>query len=603
MSNASLADNILTRRGAKLFERGVRYAKQHREAWPAVAIVVITIAAYNFTLASLFDFLRLDTPLAYLPLLPLFCVGIAWITAKRYANAKKPIKDRQIDYLVGIPMIVVALLLITLAPVIASTYYWSDRADVVSMALFAGGATIVAYGITWFWRLKASFIFLLLMWPALYLHLIAGLMQEFSNWTNSAMAQIVHMLPIGASLDSNPGDVIISAAHGAPITISIGTACSGADSVLGFALIGGSVLTVMTGGRGRKLLWWISGMVLTFILNIFRLTSIIFLAHIGHPGLALGGYHAVIGLILFAIAVMIMLWVLPYFGLHQRPPVVDAPRTLLSNTPVKTQLSAPVTVGQAKAVESLHPLARPREQQRGWSRRRIAALSAVAAFTVVVALADSGLQPYAAFDDGSGSPTVKPFSQLTSAPSKRWSIYEEAQYSWATEYFGADATWLRYEITPPGGGAAYADVVLTDDKGSLDAYNLENCFLFHNYDIVTSERIDLGSGVYGLLLNYHDPSVNENWASVSWAWPVTYKGTTYYERINLQSNPLGGVLNDATAPVAQPSFGIQDLFLDLLNGVSGGHNDPNAAKDYAKVDVSLESVAAALVTHTVANGS
>src|SRR5579864_3186867 len=316
-------------------ERSTHYVKRHRDAWPAVGIVVATLVAYHFTLASLFDFLRLETPLAYLPLLPIFCVGIAVVTANRYRYAKKPIMDRQIDFLVGIPLIIVALLLITLAPVIASTYYWTDRADVVSMAMFAAGATIIAYGITWFWRLKAAFVFLLLMWPALYLHLMAGVMQTFSNWTNAAMAQIVHHLPLGASLGLNVGDVIITQQNGAPLTISIGSACSGADTVLGFALVGGAVLTVLGGGKGRKLLWWIAGMVLAFLLNIIRLTSIIALAHAGHPSFALGGYHAAIGLVLFAIAVLVMLWVLPLFGLHLKEPVAATPSrtTLLSPAP------------------------------------------------------------------------------------------------------------------------------------------------------------------------------------------------------------------------------------------------------------------------------
>src|SRR5207247_5447343 len=114
-------------------------------AWPAAAIVAATLVAYHFTLTSLYDFLRLDTPLAYLPLLPLFCIGIAIITARRYEKATRPIQDRQIDFLVGIPLVVLALLLMTLAPVIASSYYWSDRADVVSLGLFAAGATIIGY--------------------------------------------------------------------------------------------------------------------------------------------------------------------------------------------------------------------------------------------------------------------------------------------------------------------------------------------------------------------------------------------------------------------------------------------------------------------------
>jgi exosortase/archaeosortase family protein len=577
MSDVSLPVSRLGDRANVWLERAAQYARKHREAWPAVAIIVATVAAYHFTLASMFDFLRLDTPLAYLPLLPLFCVGIAIITARRYQFAKRPIQDRQIDFLVGIPMVVLALLLITLAPVIASTYYWSDRADVVSMALFAAGATIIGYGITWMWRLKASFIFLLLMWPALYLHLMSGVMQRFTDVTNSALARIVQHVPLGTTLGANPGDLIVTVPHGAPLTISIVTACSGANSVLGFALIGGAILTVMGGGRGRKLLWWITGMALAFALNIVRLTSIIFLAHIGHPSLALGGYHAVIGLVLFAVVVLVMLWALPLFGLHYKEQVKD-----------KISVAA-----KAAAAAASRP--------RGWTRKRKVATGIVVALTAVVALADHGLQPYAAFDDGSGSPTVKPFGAASAM--KGWTIQAIAQYPWVTQYFGQNSTWYRYTVVRPGvSNVSYADVVLTDDKGSLDAYNLLNCFLFHNYDIRTSEKIDLGNGVYGLLLNYTDPATNTKWATVSWAWPVTNKGETFYERIALTSSPLQGT--SVQPGVAQPQgFGIQDLLLDLLNGVSGGHNDPKAAPLFKSVDSALQGEAGSLVGHTVQAGS
>src|SRR5207244_5428357 len=113
MSQAALTVARIGNRSSEWLDRFVGFAKRHRDAWPAVVIVVATVAAYHFTLASLFDFLRLDTPLAYLPLLPLFCIGIAVITARRYEKAKRPIQDRQIDFLVGIPMVILALLLIT----------------------------------------------------------------------------------------------------------------------------------------------------------------------------------------------------------------------------------------------------------------------------------------------------------------------------------------------------------------------------------------------------------------------------------------------------------------------------------------------------------
>ncbi|TMB87512.1 MAG: exosortase/archaeosortase family protein, partial [Chloroflexi bacterium] len=368
MSQASLTFSRLGNRSSEWRDGFVRFAQRHRDAWPAVAIIVATVAAYHFTLTSLFDFLRLDTPLAYLPLLPLFCIGIAVITARRYAQAKRPIKDRQIDFLVGVPMVVLALLLITLAPVIASAYYWSDRADVVSLALFAAGATIIGYGITWFWRLKSSFVFLLLMWPALYLHLMAGVMQKFTDVTNGALARIVHLLPLGVSLGSSPGQLFVQVPHGTPLQISIVSACSGANSVLGFALIGGAILTVMGGGKGRKLLWWIAGMALAFGFNILRLMSILFLAHIGHPTLALGGYHAVIGLVLFAVLVLIMLWVLPWFGVRYRDPV---PGPTVRAAP----RAAPPAAGAAAATAV--STAAPRRAPVRWTRGRVIAASTV----------------------------------------------------------------------------------------------------------------------------------------------------------------------------------------------------------------------------------
>src|SRR5438270_13525530 len=134
MSIASLTASRFGARSSQWLESFVRFAQRYRRAWPAVGIVIATVVAYHFTLASFFDFLSRDTPLAYLPLLPLFCLGIAIVTAKRYAKAP-PIQDRQIDFLIGVPLIVLALALITLAPAIASAYYWTDRADVVSLAL------------------------------------------------------------------------------------------------------------------------------------------------------------------------------------------------------------------------------------------------------------------------------------------------------------------------------------------------------------------------------------------------------------------------------------------------------------------------------------
>jgi hypothetical protein len=58
-------------------EEFMTWGRRHRALWPAAAMVAVTLVAYNLTLGSMFDYLRLETPLAYLPLLPLFSIGTA----------------------------------------------------------------------------------------------------------------------------------------------------------------------------------------------------------------------------------------------------------------------------------------------------------------------------------------------------------------------------------------------------------------------------------------------------------------------------------------------------------------------------------------------
>ena len=571
------------------FDAPSNFLQRHRDVLPAAAILLVTVIAYHFTLASLFDLARLQTPLAYVPAVPLFCLGMVVITARRYAGLAKPTIDRQLNIIFGVPLILIALLLITVAPVVASAYYWTDRADVLSMALFLAGATILIYGTTWFWRLKSAFLFLLLTWPALYLHVLAGLMQSFTDWTNSVMALIIRNLPLGATLGANPGDVVINQNGADALVVNLGTACSGADTVLGFALIGGAIVTLTSGGKVRKLSWWITGLVLTFGLNIVRLTSIIALAHSGHPDIAVGGYHAVIGLVLFTVTLMVMAFVLPLFGLRLKGPVPSDDGD---------ELEAGLATSEA-AIDpyaALRPNARPAAPRPRRARRRRFALSGVLLITAVVALADHGLQPYAAFDDGSGSPTVQSFNATASLPDG-WSVQEMAQYSWVTQYFGPNSVWRRYSIGAPSASPVFADIVLTDDQSTFDSYNLLNCFLFHNYSISSYKRIDLGGGVYGLLMNYAEPRTNTKWSTISWAWPVSYKSTSYYERITLTASPLQQ--DSSAAPSFQPRSGLEDVFLGLLNGVSGAGEDKALTAFYRSVNTTLEQTAQTMVDRAI----
>lgn len=553
------------------------FVQRHPRAWAAGGIVVAGAGAYHFTLASLFDFLRLDTPLAFVPLLPIVALGLALITARRYARAKRPLRDRHVDLLVGLPLVVVALILITLAPVIASTYYWSDRTDVISLALFAAGATMAVFGVAWFWRLKASFILLLLAWPPLYLRALGGLLQGFAGSANVALAQLVGRFPLGEVLGSGPGVLAVRQPHGHALSIAAGTVSPAANAMLGFAVVGGAVvISALQGGARRKLLWWADGVALAFVLSAIRLLLLVVLAAHGHPDLGTGAFHAAISALVLVLVLVVMVLAAPRFGLHLKEPVLSRHATVAH--------PAPATL----------PTGRSSRLATG---RRVAAAVTVLGLTAFMALVDQGLQPFSNYLDANGEATVRPFSAPASVP-KSWHLEAVLQNPWAGYYFGGPVTWIRYRMAPTGVRAVvYADVIVTPDKASLDNRDMVGSVLFRGYAVRTWQRVDLGDGVYGFMLNYVEPTDQARWAAVSWVWPVLSQGQTLYERIVLTSTSNVGT---HSAPGLQPGSALQDVFLGLLDSAGGEQSVASVLREYHDVDVALEATGQRLVRRALA---
>jgi exosortase/archaeosortase family protein len=507
-------------------------------------------AAYHFTLLTFADNLRLDTPLAYLPLMPLFALGTALTTVRRHRGGRPCIQDRQLDLLVGIPILVIALLLITVVPAKLSTFYWSERPDVLSFALFVTGTVILLYGVPWFWRLRGSLAFLVLMWPALYLHAGASLLSSLADATSGALSAVVAHLPLGIAAGVDPSSFTVHPSGQPSLLVIVGSACAGGNAVLGVALLGAALLFNRSGSPWRKAAWLATGVVLAFAGNLVRLLSIMALASAGHPALALGGFHEVVGLAVFAAVTAVMLAATPVFGLARRLPVSAPPE----------QQIEPARQGPRRLL------------------RTVAGLTVAGIVVGLMAVADHALQPYAAFVDGSGLPTMAGFAAgtqtLPARSSQRIAAYDYQQY------YGAESSADRYLFRRDGSSPVFADVVRTPDQGALDTYNLQNCFLFHNLDIRSRASIDLGNGVSGLLLDYQEPQTQRRWSTVSWAWPVRQGDRTIYERVVLTTDLAGST--PAMPAAADHSTGLRDTILSLLNWfdaapVSGAYSAANAA--------------------------
>jgi exosortase/archaeosortase family protein len=551
--------------------------------WPALAIGAAAVLAYQFTLVTFLDYLSVDTPLAYLPLLPLVAIWASWEVAGRYRGSAPPIRDRQLDYILGLPLLLIALFLITVTPVMWGTFYWSLRPDVLSFALFVTAAVVIGYGVGWAWRMRVPLLLLLLMWPALYIGALSGVLAWFVATTDSVLGLITAHFPLGVTqVAGSPSLLTVHSATGPAFQVSISSACAGGDGVLGFLLIGGALLTAVRGPIRRRLLWLTAGLVLTFGLNVARILAIVVLAAAGHPAFALGAFHEVIGLVLFGAGVAIMLWLLPAFGLSR---------------PMRAQRPQPrgPAFGAPTPIEAFRPAG------AGISRRRVVQLAAVLVGVGLFVAADQSLATYTTFTTGIGAPTVDAMTVSTPVP-RGWHVSLLATYPWGTEYFGSGSSYVRYQLVDSGAAGStvlWADVVTTPDDSTLQTYSLENCFLFHNYDIVSAKTMALGKGVTALLLNYSDTSPKGRWATLSWTWPVVLAGASSYERVELTADLVPGFHK---VPNLQPSAGpVQNIVLAVENffGSGPGSSQSPTMKPYRGADTALESFAVDFVQTSV----
>ena len=560
---------------------------------PLVLILGAALVAYHFTLSTFLDNLSLDTPLAYLPLLPLIAIWATWEAAGRYRGRPTPIRDRQLDHILAVPLLLVALFLISVTPVLWGTFYWSLRPDVLSFALFITGAVVLAYGVGWAWRMRAPLLLLFLMWPALYISFLSGVLSWFVRATDSVLSLITSHLALGVSqVASNPSLLVVHPAVGPALQISVSAACAGGDGVLGFLLIGGALLTAVTGPISGRLLWLVAGLLLTFVLNVGRIVAIALLAGAGHAAFALGGFHEVIGLVLFGLGMAAMLWLLPGFGLS-RPASLGGPAL-----PPAGQARG----GNPAATVSPTSWSAATMGLGGLCWRRAARVASVLLGIGLFLAADQSLGLYAGYATGSGAPTVVAMSTASRVP-RGWQLGLLTSYPWGTEYFGPGSSYVRYQLTRPGGPAGdavlWADVVTTPDNSALLTYTVENCFLFHNYDIVAASTVALGHGVTALLLNYSDPTTNGQWATLTWTWPVRAAGTTAYERIELTS-PL--VTGSFEPPNLQPAGGpVQNMVVAVENFFNGAPSPAHnlGRRRYQGADAALTSFGAQFVAQSL----
>ena len=107
-------------------------------------------------------------------------------------------------------------------------------------------------------------------------------------------------------VSSPDGTLFVVVHHGQRFPLSVVSACSGVNSVVGFLLIGSAFAAVVHGPIVRKVLWLVGGMLLLWAINLGRITFIFWAGRTWGEHVAIDILHPFIGLVTFSLGVVFL---------------------------------------------------------------------------------------------------------------------------------------------------------------------------------------------------------------------------------------------------------------------------------------------------------
>jgi|GEM_PF-674192 len=496
----------------------------------------VVFVAYHYSLATLVKSLDLDTPLAYIGLVPFIALGLAAVRSRPSAD-EPAIHDRQLDYIIGLPLLAVALAINLLLPRRMSAMFWVWRIDLLSFPVFVAGVAAVTFGVRAMWRQRLAIVYLFLAWPVPYSVLLMKQLAAVTDATIGALHVLLRIAHVGTGTASADGSVFTIVHNGRGFPLSVVSSCSGVNGMVGFLLVGAAFAATVRGPRRRKSLWLLGGLLLLWCANLCRLLFIFWVGQEFGEHLAITVLHPFIGLVTFNLGVMAMLLLLRPLGLRIAMPF-RATRHAPGDqaTGGSGQLPRQPSGPQSLAIPTIY-----------------SAVAVVILLGVVFGLADARLSSYDLVAKANGDPKLASFLLSPAAPAG-WKPAFVQRFDWAKPYFGERSSWYRYSYGPTLGNSdlhsrvpVVADVVSTDNLSSFSAYGVEACYRFHGYSLRGLTQVGLGGGITGQALSYEGKG-GADWSIVYWIWPVRNGASTRYERVILYVlNPGDGAESGSQA--------------------------------------------------------
>jgi exosortase/archaeosortase family protein len=534
-----------------------------------VSVRIIVVAAafavgYRYSLGTLASEWNHDTPLADLALVPALALLLVAAAATRHRYVGH-LRLGRCDYVLAVPLLLAAILLVSVGPIAWSKYFWAARIDLLTLPLVAVASLVLLFGARVIFPFGLPIVFLLFAWPLPYTVVLEHAIARFTAATTAAVTSLASVFAI-ASADTRGGAGVFVVHHGGrAFAVGVGDACSGVNSLVGFLIIGTAALYFIRGRLLRKLAWFACGALIVYGLNVVRILGILVVGRAFGERAAFDVVHPVAGLVALTLAVALSVRLLPSFGLELRQPGERA----IADTP--TARPAPV-------------------EEQATIRRTAPRLALVVGATVALALAGGNLAVAARGFDNFGRPAIKSFATYPTV-GHGWRVSRVETIGWAAPYYGRHSSWVRYRLRPQASNSwqtftIWLDAITSRDLGALNAYTLAHCYSFHGFHVQLARRVDLGNGVIGQEFTYR--TSRATWHAVAWQWPVLGSpGHVEHERVVLIASSSRRPSSDPvarSAPLAGPVLALQNA--------TAPSRDDNARLTKALVGVASAAVAA-----------
>jgi exosortase/archaeosortase family protein len=272
----------------------------------AVLLLAFIIATYNSISVTSFSISDSD-PSGYIivPMLMLLVFILFSIKEKLVITYSK----RNIAY--GAILAAIYFVVYAYANVAISFLFETYRIDALLFPILLSAFAVILFGPSGLNKLKPAVIFSIFASPLLLMPVLSLSIP----WTNfNAYSVFTIMKILGAPILRH--GIVISGASGS--AISIASTCADIGAFIAMLLFLIPVAYLYNGPVKKRVLWVVSGMLLLFVLNIARMSSIAMVWAYYGLSTALNTVHLFIGQLLFDITLIIMILLAPKFSMYIR---------------------------------------------------------------------------------------------------------------------------------------------------------------------------------------------------------------------------------------------------------------------------------------------